>query len=137
MRSVAKRSFQGDMLMTPAEHAALSAQLARALGYYPESVWVNDYFCYVFRNAWFDKETWCRFDYRDPSVALPVLEWLMREHGVYVYIGTNKTTWWVVVARRYIAQDTLPEAIARAAIAVADEKRQRVEQNEAREVLQP
>ena len=32
---------------------------------------------------------------------------------------------------------TLHEAIARAAIAVADAKRQRVEQNEAREVLQP
>ena len=36
-----------------------------------------------------------------------------------------------------IEADTLPEAIARAAIAVADAKRQQVEQNEAREVLQP
>ena len=137
MRSVAKRSFQGDMLMTPADHAALSAQLARALGYYPESVWVNDYFCYVFRNAWFDKETWCRFDYRDPSVAIPVLEWFGVHHSLNVW-SPERGGWSWSTGEGFDGHcGTLHEAIARAAIAVPDDGLEWVEQNEAREVLQP
>ena len=132
--------------MTPADHAALSAQLARALGYYPESVRILENLCIVYRIgvSWraftpinVSRERWAEFDYRDPSVALPVLEWLMREHGVSVCFDDGYGQYEIerYGTPRYF--DTLSEAIAWAAIAVADVKRRQVEQNEAREVLQP
>lgn len=132
--------------MTPAEHAELSAQVARAIGWryvYPHSPETDA--------AWFrcDKDyiavsegpgprgtmlRWRKFDYRAPSVALPLLEWLMRKHGAQADSG--ETYFWVEIRKKYFSGVTLPEAIARAVIAVADAKRQQVEQNEAREVLQ-
>ena len=118
--------------MTHADHAALSALLARALGWphvYPETrggIAVSDHpdaYANSFRS----------FDYRDPSVALPVLEWLMRKHGLCVWGAVRGFNW--STEQGYDGNaDTLPEAIARAAIAVADAKRQQIEQNEAREV---
>ena len=127
--------------MTPADHAALSAQLALALGWrIVDVVEVTDYEqvhvgwdCVVYLPNGMPK----RFDYRDPSVALPVLEWLMREHGCRPMPWGNNLSIVGCTGNVIAETDTLHEAIARAAIAVADEKRQRVEQNEAREVLQP
>ena len=110
--------------MTPAEHAALSAQLARALG------WKETYIdpkntCKVgeplFPERGFDHIlNWHAFDYRDPSVALPVLEWLMLK-GVIVWNpdGTPTAWEWSTPDGDWGNTDTLPEAIARAAIAVA------------------
>ena len=130
--------------MTPADHAALSAQLARALGYYPESVRILENLCIVYRIgvSWraftpinVSRERWAEFDYRDPSVALPVLEWLMKEHWCFV-TGPIPSIESADHMDMRIQTDTLPEAIARAAIAVAEEGRKRVEQNEDREVLQ-
>ena len=117
--------------MTPAEHAALSAQLALALGWpdvtdfdEPLGVWASDG---TNNSGW--------FDYRDPSVAMGVLEWLMQQ-SVWIEPCADR---FLVAERLSIGESfaTLHEAIARAAIAVADAKRQQVEQNEAREVLQP
>lgn len=134
--------------MTPAEHAALSAQLARAIGYAECDVRLHGLCldsCYV-RNTRDDVPRhliapWdvhqAKFDYRDPSVAMGVLEWLMREHGAVVrHLPKNHYAVTMSMYMRELVADTLPEAIARAAIAVADAKRQQVEQNEAREVLQ-
>lgn len=130
--------------MTPAEHAALSAQVARAIGYEQIkqiSVQACDDLALVY-GRWDDCRpdwpSWREFDYRDPSVALPLLEWLMREHGASVFtyacirIKTDRT----LCGIEFHDGVTLTEAIARAVIAVADAKRQQVEQNEAREVLQ-
>lgn len=122
--------------MTPAEHAALSAQVARAIGWKYVATDINPpvYHVYVSNDA--GECGW--FDYRDPSVALPLLEWLMREHGASVFtyacirIKTDRT----LCGIEFHDGVTLTEAIARAVIAVADAKRQQVEQNEAREVLQ-
>jgi hypothetical protein len=99
--------------MTPADHAALSAQLARALGWpdvtdfdEPLGVHVSDG---TNNCGW--------FDYRDSSVALPVLEWLMREHGFEPWFFA--ITWYMSRHdHNSLYGRTLPEAIARAAIAV-------------------
>jgi hypothetical protein len=122
--------------MTPADHAALSAQLARALGWpdvtdfdEPLGVHVSDG---TNNCGW--------FDYRDSSVALPVLEWLMREQSAWAFCPAGPLPMIYRLTMRHGIKsqgDTLHDAIARAAIAVADSKRQQVEQNEAREVLQP
>ena len=126
--------------MTPAEHAALSAQLARALGWF--YIWTDEHYILIT-----DGDGSCGwFDYRDPSVALPVLEWLRTKHsatlGTDARIGRPYIALWekhndgAPMADWRIEADTLHEAIARAAIAVGGGKRQQVEQNEAREVLQ-
>ena len=127
--------------MTPAEHAALSAQLARALG------WKETYIdpkntCKVgeplFPERGFDHIlNWHAFDYRDPSVWGPVLEWLIKEHWALPAWNRPDRKYMLMLDGKNCYGTTLPEAIARAAIAVGGGKRQRVEQNEAREVLQP
>ena len=131
--------------MTPADHAELSAQLARALGWrIVDVVEVTDYEGQFAEFA----DTVCRvrhketrfsrlFDYLDPSVALPVLEWLMREHGATLRMVDGKHAVVCRWASVWGVAATLREAIARAAIAVGGGKCQQVEQNEAREVLQP
>ena len=113
--------------MTPADHAALSAQLARALGWrIVDVVEVTDYegqfvdtVCKVrHKGARFSR----LFDYRDPSVALPVLEWLMREHGATLRMVDGKHAVVCRWAGVWGIAATLPEAIARAAIAVMEGK---------------
>ena len=111
--------------MTPAEHAALSAQLARSIG------WGHVHFerdvCKV-GEPWMPELgikfahilNWRAFDYRDPSVALPVLEWLMREHEAKA--DADNLWFWVCCGSNVAYGDTLPEAIARAAIAVMEGK---------------
>ena len=100
--------------MTPAEHAALSAQLARALGW--PYIGTDEHCVFVT-----DGDGSCGwFDYRDPSVALPVLEWLMQQ-SVWIEPCVDR---FLVAERLSIGKSfaTLPEAIARAAIAVMEGK---------------
>ena len=100
--------------MTPADHAALSAQLARAIGYEQISVQTCGDYALV-HGLWDDSgrdwQHWRTFDYRDPSVALPVLEWLMREQGVSVCFDDEYGQYEIerYGTPRYF--DTLPEAI--------------------------
>ena len=104
--------------MTPAYHAALSAQLARALGW--PYIGTDEHCVFVT-----DGDGSCGwFDYRDATIALPVLEWLMR-NGIFM---TRDPTFpdWVMVRGCPDETDrsypSLCEAIARAAIAVMEGK---------------
>jgi len=105
-------------------HAELSRDLALAIGYYPESVQFKWGRLHVFR-AWSEvdpRPLWHRFDYRDPSVAMPLLKWLITEQeaGASGAASGEAFCIWVRVgkAMRRFAFDTLEEAIARAVIAV-------------------
>ena len=123
--------------MTPADHAALSAQLARAIGWpIVDVVEVTDYegqfvdtVCKVrHKGARFAR----LFDYRDPSVALPVLEWLRTKHSATLGTDARSGRPYIALWERHndgapmadwrIEGDTLHEAIARAAIAVMEGK---------------
>lgn len=108
-------------------HAELSKQLALALGYYQESVRITQTIpeqCVVFRvlnvNALKGPiERWFGFDYRDPSVALAMVELLLSEYAMCIdtrpfgkfTVGSARTQFW-------LSADTLPEAAARAVIAL-------------------
>lgn len=70
------------------EHAALSADLARALGYVPDSPGVRgSVYCKdsygggkhvrVWTARGKSKPRWRTFDYRDPTVIVPLIEWLL------------------------------------------------------------
>jgi len=105
--------------MTPAEHAELSAQVARAIGWKYVATDINPpvYHVYVSNDA--GECGW--FDYRNPSVALPLLEWLMREHGCHpMPLGSN---FYIVGCAGNVITETatLHEAIARAVIAVKEQ----------------
>lgn len=120
--------------MTDAE---ISRDLALALGYAPESVQVivapKESFVMVYRLGivsrhpeWLNtkRETWLLFDYRDATIAMPLLRWLMVEHahtatftrhwdgGEKVFCVSEPAT------GVYPWSDTLELAIARAVIAV-------------------
>lgn len=104
--------------MTDAE---LSKELALALGYAPESVCIDtdkqgkyEPVCRVYRIL---GPCWRWFDYRHPDVTLPLIEWLMREHGVTAWHGFGKG-YVVDVDDEWVEGDTLAEAVARAVIAV-------------------
>ena len=122
-------------------HAELSKQLALALGYYPESVRIEDDVCIVYRKepAWYVRpyegrqprpnppDTWAEFDYRHPSVAMPLLKWLRSRYGVWTLQERRLAPGYFLEGyRRFPAYDgyfsaradTLEEAIARAVIAV-------------------
>ena len=114
-------------------HAELSKQLALALGYCPESVRVvnagtRHALCRVFRlNENIGMNDWAWFDYRDPAVAMPLLQWLAPPYGS-VTCWPNEESWTVFVIRRDVAgkkvhinANTLEEAIARAVIAIGGE----------------
>ncbi len=105
-------------------HAELSKELALALGYHPESVSVpfNEW-CEVYRNHMQRSDgslmpVWVTFDYRDPSVCLPLIKWLMVEHGAVIDYGNSSLMYWVQGAGKLTCADTLEEAVARAVIAV-------------------
>ena len=113
--------------MTPADHAALSAQLARAIGYEQISVQTCGDYALV-HGLWDDSgrdwQHWRTFDYRDPSVALPVLEWLMRK-GIFVTRDPMFPDWVMVRGCPDETDRSYPsiyDAIARAAIAVGGGK---------------
>ena len=108
--------------MTDAE---LSKELALAIGWedvYPVSLatWKHPYVMVsegvVPRGQMMQ---WRMFDYRDPTVCLPLIEWLMREHVAKIDHGDSK--YWVEInnfADRWASADTLAEAVALAVIAV-------------------
>ena len=111
--------------MTDAE---LSRAVALAIGYHPESVQtVGDIFM-----VWHSKEwkwadgkracMWHEFSYTDPTVSMPLLKWLMAEHGY----DAKQTRYW---AKMFCVSkpgndippwsETLEWAIARAVIEVS------------------
>ncbi len=118
--------------MTETEHAELSRRLALALGYAPESVSLKCFGgrCGVYRvdRQYQDKgihngpERWHMFDYRQPDVALPVLEWLMRKYDGMLTLNPELGEYRIRTFKpndsRCAYANTLPEAIARAACAV-------------------
>ena len=108
--------------MTDAE---LSRDLALALGYYPESVSVKWKHLHVYRwCARYKRNLWFRWDYRDPSVCLPLLDMLMREYGVVPLYSDRRKKFGVWYGKEWKVRtgDTLPEAVARAVIAVKGAK---------------
>ena len=113
-------------------HAELSRDLALAIGYAPESVRVRHNTpddahvweaCEVFRQGEYDAHPhWHCLDYRDPSVAMPLLKWLITEQeaGASGAASGEAFCIWVRVgkAMRRFAFDTLEEAICKAVIGV-------------------
>ena len=119
-------------------HAELSRDLALSLGYCPESVETEQEQCRVFRllpSKAVDWPVWLNFDYRAPTVCLPLIEWLMLR-GVNVWNPDGiPTVWtWSEPDGDYGKAETLSEAVARAVIAVKQGQRTA---HENREVLQP
>jgi hypothetical protein len=104
-------------------HAELSRDLALALGYYPESVQVfradtMGRKCQVFRVDYpiYPLGHWRKFDFRDPSVAMPLLVWLMTRFNTQ--LDHHASGWFFRVYNYCVTGDTLEEAICRAVIAV-------------------
>lgn len=117
--------------MTPVEHAALSAELARALGWQDVECLLGDVVVV---------DNYRAFDYRDPTVCLPLIEWLALQ---LVVVEPNRNLWlakqqcWTAWryepdrgwwyesdsgnVRRWVASAyELPECVARAVIAVKE-----------------
>lgn len=113
--------------MTAAE---LSAELARALGYFPECVrivtagkfdsWPTH--CEVYREYVEGHPRtlcgWMSFHYTDPTVYGPLVAWLVRNGGVMLCGLDNDGVGLVYKGWKTLEADTLPEAVARACIAV-------------------
>jgi hypothetical protein len=99
--------------MTPAEDTILSADLAKALGW-PCIVRAGIVSVATTRGPWFD------FDYRDPTVCLPLIEWMATKRQVYLlWNGVNMEYWpFGACETPPIKGKTLPEAVARAVIAL-------------------
>jgi hypothetical protein len=113
--------------MTDINHADLSRQLALALGYAPESARVKPNYgggehvlVYSKRGTHHKFPKWRVFDYRDPSVCLPLLEWLGSEYRKFFWYCSPTS----LAGPRWscsgggIITPTLEEAVARAVIAV-------------------
>lgn len=117
-------------------HAQFSADLARAIGYYKDDIGIwnvgapyeessgniawhvaANQECHVYRDekSW---HGWRAFDYRDPTVAFPLLEWLMREHDICIGWAKQWDRWCVSSLTDVSYYKDFPEAIARAVIAV-------------------
>lgn len=93
------------------DHAILSSDLARALGWRVSHITASGEVHVCLKRGSSRK-----FGYRDPTVCLPLIEWLMREHAMrpFWHLGAN-----VYIVKRWESQaTTLPEAVARAVIAV-------------------
>lgn len=102
--------------MTEREHADLSRRLALALGWCTvagklEEVEVHGPKMHGFR----------RFDYRDPTVWGPVLEWLQNRHDVQTIRYGDVSQVWISGRGAIGVGNTLPEAVALAVIAVREE----------------
>lgn len=105
-------------------HAELSRQVALALGW-PHVLYESRGGIAVSEDPDGDASTFYYFDYRSPDVALPLLEWLAQPYGL-VELWPNEESWSIVVHDRSricgrgkrIHAATLPEAIARAVLAV-------------------
>lgn len=97
--------------MTPAEHAALSAELARALGW-PYIDTLEDTVCVSMKGS-----GWWGFDYRAPDVCLPLIEWLVVANECRVARSIVSSDVGVhSMSRGFIWAKTLTEAVARAVI---------------------
>ena len=104
-------------------HAELSRDLALALGYPPKSVRVKEappVRCQVWPTKnWTIGDgpfhRWWDFDYRDPTVVVPLIELLMVKHDIDM---------WLAIDGKFhmygsgVTADTLAEAVARAVIAL-------------------
>ena len=109
-------------------HAELSRELALALGYAPESVrvvrpWppepVRNY-CEVYRITNDMGPYWRKFDYRDPTIVLPLIKWLGSEYRMFFWYCSPTSLAgprWSCSGRGIVAP-ALEEAVARAVIAV-------------------
>lgn len=101
--------------MTPAEHAELSAQLARALGW-PTIYIAPGGHVHVTDTGMRYPRT---FDYRAPDVCLPLIEWLVVANECMVERSIVSSDVGVhSMSRGFIWAKTLPEAVARAVIAL-------------------
>lgn len=112
-------------------HAELSRDLALAIGWkyvYPhcpdtDAAWKYEYAAVSDGpSARGTMLPWRKFDYRSPGVWGPVLEWLMREHRFPAYWSRIAEKFVIPGADNRIECDTLPEAVARAAIAIGRAK---------------
>ena len=112
------------------DHAELSKELALALGYAPESVRVNkqiyrkgvcedaeNVVVYRAYSAADPRPMWFPFDYRNPTVVVPLIKWLTKEHNCDIGAGMDFLIWFNS-DRETLCADTLEEAVARAVIAV-------------------
>lgn len=99
--------------------AELSKELALALGYYPESVRQKTrHWCDVYRySKTFKCEMWTPFDYRDPSVALAMVELLLNS-GMHPAPSKNCDIFWFTGRNLCVKGNTLAEAAARAVMAL-------------------
>lgn len=112
--------------------AQLSKELAFALGYAPESVRKINILLghgievYGAREPYFSPY-WKRFDYRDPTIVVPLIKWLGEQHGIKVMPfrddDSGALLWEARSPLRYGSREvsvaaTLEEAVARAVIAV-------------------
>jgi hypothetical protein len=105
--------------MTDSEHAVLSAQLARALGWKHVEIAESQDECLVRIYPL----SWSLFDYRDPTVYGPLIEWL-GEQSPPMWMGKQNREWkpWTMSFHGRLPfqyADTLPEAVARAVISAS------------------
>jgi hypothetical protein len=130
LKVVAAATVFGGFMVT---HAELSRQLALALGYAPESVRMNkqiyrkgvcedaeNVVVYRAYSAADPRPMWFPFDYRDPSVVVPLIKWLLIERGATVeaMLPERKQSGVWLRGLHWRWCDTLEEAVARAVIAV-------------------
>ena len=111
-------------------HAELSRDLALVIGYAPNEMLLQHGEWWVFRqpDPVFGPTGWKQFDYRDPTVVMPLLLWLNTHYGVrefqdrryaidYFIQGYRR---WPIYDGYFSARaDTLPECVARAVIEVS------------------
>lgn len=110
------------------DHAALSRELALAIGYAPDCVqFRGDGRCVVYGAGSTSGEDgsckwWKSFSYTDPTVWGPVLDWLMRKHGFRVYFNARKeANYYMADLDQIFGGPSLPEAVARAAISLKEQ----------------
>lgn len=127
LRAADEGYLRRDNDMTDAEHAELSARVAKAIGWPITVIGVpsnpNIVSVYVDDGV----STWHRrFDYRAPSVALGLLKWLGEKHNIAVELWKvfgEPAGWRLTTPTSYVAcEDTIELAIARAVLAVAERK---------------
>ena len=105
-------------------HAELSRRLALAIGWLHTDI--EHDVCRVGEPMWSGGNNfllWKKFDYRDPTVALPVLKWLIttaRKCEMFQRKSPSGFSIWLGDELSWIFADTLEEAIARAAVAVGE-----------------
>lgn len=103
--------------MTSEDHAELSAQVARAIGWKLSHITASGEVHVELKRG-----SSRRFDYRSPDVCLELVKWLGKEHAVEV---SHDPLHWSAIGPlfRHVAfADDYELAVARAVLAVAKEK---------------